>query len=78
MALSGGLSRRHLATAVFVEEVDNLFDNFNGGTSVSLEKTLCDDSPHIDHWTKTSMKVSSWVLLKDGKISLSLTPSFTI
>jgi hypothetical protein len=43
MTLSEGLSRRYLAIAVFVEEADNLFDNFNGGTSFNRVKTLSDD-----------------------------------
>jgi hypothetical protein len=52
---------------MFVEEADNLFDNFNGGTNVNLEKTLSDESPHICHWTKASTGVSCWVLFKEGK-----------
>jgi hypothetical protein len=56
---------------VFVEEVDNFFDSFNGGMCVDREKTLRiplnDNSPHIDHWMKASMGINSWIFHKDGK-----------
>jgi hypothetical protein len=71
MDVSGGDYSEYLATAQFVEEVDSLFDSFNGGTSVDpgkkLRCPLSDNSPHIRHWTKASMGVSSWSFLKDGK-----------
>jgi hypothetical protein len=69
--LSGGCSSEYLATAAFVEEVDHLFDTFNGGTRVNPGKTLrcplSDNSPHMDHWKKASMGIKSWIFLKDGK-----------
>jgi hypothetical protein len=52
---------------MFVEEADNLFDNFNGGTSVNLEKTFSDDSPHNMSLDQSKHGVSCWVLFKDGK-----------
>jgi hypothetical protein len=39
--LSGGCCSGYLVTAAFVEDVDNLFDSFNGGTCVDpLENTV--------------------------------------
>jgi hypothetical protein len=59
---SGGCCSEYLATAVFVEQVDSLFDSFNGGTRVDQAKTLrcplSDNSPHIEHWKKASMGVN--------------------
>jgi hypothetical protein len=53
---------------VFVEKVDNLIDNFNGGMRVDPGKTLhCplnDNSPHIDHWKKASMGINSWIFFQ--------------
>jgi hypothetical protein len=55
----------------FVEEVDHLFDSFNGGMHFDPGKTLgcplSDNSPHMNHWKKASMGIKSWVFLKNGK-----------
>jgi len=56
---------------VFVEEFDRLFDNFTSVKCAAPGKILCsplsDNSPHIVHWTKASMGIKNWILLKDGK-----------
>jgi streptogramin lyase len=57
--------------AVFVEDMDKLFDSFNSVKCAAPGKTwhspLCDNSPHIGHWNKTSMGINSWIFLKGGK-----------
>jgi hypothetical protein len=61
----------YLATAAFVEQVDNIFDSINGGTRFEQGKTLrCplnDNSPHIEDWKKGSIGINSWIFFKDGK-----------
>jgi hypothetical protein len=58
---------------VFVEEGNNLFDSFSGGMHVDSGEALhyphSDSSPHVDHWTKTSMgmQVNSRIFLSDGE-----------
>jgi hypothetical protein len=64
-------SSEYLTTAAFIEQVDNLFDSFNGGTRVDPGKRVCcplsDICPHIEHLEKASMQINSWIFLKDGK-----------
>jgi hypothetical protein len=60
----------YLPTAVFVEDIDKLFDSFNTVKRAAPGKTFCspvsDNSPHIGHWTKASTGIKSWIFLKDG------------
>jgi len=67
----------YLATAVF-EDVNKLFDSFNNVEHGASGKPLCsplsDKSPHIDHWTKASMGIKSWIFLKDGKLAFKQPP----
>jgi hypothetical protein len=68
----------YVATGVFVEEVDQLFDSFNGGKSVppfkKLLGPLSSDSPHMGYWDMVHKGVSSWIFLKDGKPAFSKPP----
>jgi len=66
--------------AVFVEDIDKLFDSFSSVKHAAPGKTLCspvsDNSPHIGHWTKASIGIKSWIFLKNGKPAFKkLTPS---
>ena len=76
----GMFSSEHLPTALFVEDVDKLFDSFNSvkrvATGKPLRGPLSDNSPYIGHWTKASMGIKCWIFLKDGKPAFKkLTPS---
>jgi hypothetical protein len=55
----------YLPTAVFVGDINKLFDSFNAVQCAAPVKTLrsplSDNSPHIGHWTKASMGVKSWI-----------------
>jgi hypothetical protein len=55
----GVFSSEYLPMAVFVEDVDELSDNFNNIKHAALGKALrnpfSDNSPYIGHWTKESM-----------------------
>jgi hypothetical protein len=68
---SGVCCNEYLATTASAEQVDNLFDSFNGGTRVDQGKTLrCplrDNTPHIEHWKKANMGINSWIFLKNNK-----------
>jgi hypothetical protein len=69
-----------MPTAVYVDDIDRLFDSFNSVKCAALGKTLCspvgDNSPHIGHWTKASIGIKSWIFLKNSKPAFKkLTPS---
>ena len=67
----GVFSCKYLPAAVFVEDVNKLFDSFSSvkhaAPGKALHSPLCDNSPHIGHWTKASMGIKSWIFLKDSK-----------
>ncbi|KAL1516526.1 hypothetical protein ABEB36_000433 [Hypothenemus hampei] len=60
----GELEPRTLATATFVQQMDELFDSFNGNQlkpSVKVLKcAITDDSPHLTYWEKAYGIVNSW------------------
>jgi len=74
----GVFSEDYLATAVFVDDVDELFDSCNsverGASGKPLRSPLSDKSPHIGRWTKASMGIKSWIFLKDGKPAFKKPP----
>jgi hypothetical protein len=65
----GVFSSEYLPMAVFVEDVDKLFDSFNSvkhaAPGKALRSPLSDNSPHIGHWTKASMGIKSWIFLQE-------------
>ena len=67
----GVFSSQYLPAAVFVEDIDKLFDSSNSvkraAPGKALRSPLSDNSPHIGHWTKASMGIKSWIFLKDDK-----------
>jgi hypothetical protein len=67
----GVFSSKHLPMALFVEDMNKLFDSFNSMKRAAPGKTLrsplSDNSPHIVHWTKTSMGINSLIFLTDDK-----------
>ena len=78
--LCRGVQQRVLATAVLVVFIHKLFDSFNSvkhaAPGKAFRSPLSDNSPHIEHWTKASMAIKSWIFLKCGKPALKqLTPS---
>jgi hypothetical protein len=76
------VSNEYLPMALFVADVDKLFDSFNSVKCASagkaLRSPLSDNSPHIGNWTKASMGIKSLIFLKDGKPAFKkMTPSQT-
>ena len=71
MFFAGVLSEDYLATAVFVDDIDELFDSFNSlkhaAPGKALRSPLTDNNPHIGHWTKACMGIKGWIFLKDSK-----------
>jgi len=76
----GKFSGEYLPAAVFVEFVDKRYDSFNSvkhaAPGKALRSPLSDNTPHIEHWTKVSVGIKSWIFLKCGKPAFEqLTPS---
>jgi len=59
----GVFSSEYLPMAVFVEDVDELSDNFNNvkhaAPGKALRNPFSDNSPYIGHSTKASMGIKS-------------------
>jgi len=79
MFVSGNFGADYVATGVFVEEVDQLFDSFNSNMHAPLFKKLLrplsSDSPHMGYWDMAGIGVSSWTFLKDGKSAFNKPPA---
>jgi hypothetical protein len=56
-----------VATGVFVEEVDQLFNSFNSNFHAppfkKFLRALSSDSPHMVYWDKAGVVLSSWTCL---------------
>jgi len=78
LSVLGNFSLDYVATGVFVEEVDQLFDSFNGNIQApkfkNLLRPLSSDNPHMVYWDKAGVGVSSWTFLKDGKPAFNKPP----
>jgi hypothetical protein len=76
--ISVGCCSEYLTTALFIEDVDNIFVSVNGGMHVDpvkiLRCPLSDNSPHIDPWSKAHMGINSWSFNKYGEPTFLLSP----
>jgi hypothetical protein len=63
LSVSENFSLDYVATGVFVEEVNQLFDSFNGNFQApqfkNLLRPLSSDIPHMVYWDKAGVRVSS-------------------
>ena len=65
---TGVFSSEYLPRAVFVDFIKKVFDSFksvmHAAPSKALRSPLIDNSPHIEHLTKASMGIKSWIFLR--------------
>ena len=50
--LSGVFSSKYLSMAVFLKDIDKLFDSFNSVNCAAQGSLLSNNSFHIGHWTR--------------------------
>lgn len=78
---SGVLEQDAIGTAAFLNDVDMLFDSFNGKSDHSgkeLRSNIQENSPHLEYWSKAFQMVRNWKfnrLLKNGQVKESKPPS---
>jgi hypothetical protein len=78
MHLSGMFYSEDLAATTFVEDIDKLFNSLNSVSCAvigkALQTLLGDNSPHVGYWTRESVRISSWIFLKDAKPTFKQPP----
>jgi len=76
------MHNRCLATALFVKEVDDLFNSFSGvpcspDRGKLLRCCLTSTAKHMEYWRSAAVKVKSWTLLNKESEPMHLPPSQT-
>ncbi|KAJ8913092.1 hypothetical protein NQ315_006594 [Exocentrus adspersus] len=77
------IEQRSLATATFIQQVDELFDSFNGSqitppTGKDIKCLVTDDSAHQSYWKKAFQIIKKWKFkrfTKQGNLRTTKPPS---
>lgn len=77
------MDQRVIATAIFIQEMDKLFDSFNGRNHTSppgkeLKCVITTKLPHMAYWNEAYSMIDSWTFRRttvQGYIKMSRPPS---